>query len=219
MAVRVMKSSWKQRAGLLSLILTCLTFAIAFAIYFFPLYAWDIKHLGIEQMTGLSKEVLMKEYHELMKYLTFPWDNHLSLDHFPMSKSGRSHFDEVKNLFLLNNLVLLVTIIPSFLFVRNLKKSQQLWRLVCPFEWVAVVPIVLGFLMMAGFQTFFEEFHHVLFRNSDWIFDPATDPIILALPEEFFMHCFILAFLVLEILAITWIVTGKRQLKKSASDA
>lgn len=210
----MMTQTWKQRFGLLSLILCCLTFAIAFAIYFLPLYAWDIRHLEIEQITGLSKETLMEEYRKLMKYLTFPWVNHLSLAHFPMSESGRSHFEEVKNLFLLNNLVLLVTIVPSILFVRKSREEQQLWRLIRPFEWVAVVPIILGFFLAVGFQTFFEEFHHLLFRNNDWIFDPSTDPIILALPEEFFMHCFLLAFLVLEILAVVWIIVGKRQLKK-----
>ncbi len=26
------------------------------------------------------------------------------------------------------------------------------------------------------------------FRNQDWLFDPQTDPIILVLPENFFMR-------------------------------
>ena len=40
-------------------------------------------------------------------------------------------------------------------------------------------------------------FHKLLFSNDYWMFDIETDPIILMLPEEFFMHaaCAILLFI------------------------
>lgn len=50
----------------------------------------------------------------------------------------------------------------------------------------------LGIFLVTDFEDFFVKFHEMLFRNSDWMFDPETDPIILALPAEFFMACFIL---------------------------
>ena len=32
----------------------------------------------------------------------------------------------------------------------------------------------------------------IIFNNDAWLFNPLTDPIINALPEAYFMHCFIL---------------------------
>ena len=52
---------------------------------------------------------------------------------------------------------------------------------------------------MIGFNNFFTLFHQVLFvGDSTWLFDPAKDPVIWILPEEFFMHAFILFALLYE---------------------
>ena len=37
-------------------------------------------------------------------------------------------------------------------------------------------------------------FHKLFFDNDYWIFDYRTDPIILLLPDEFFMHCALMIF-------------------------
>ena len=48
-----------------------------------------------------------------------------------------------------------------------------------------------------NFEKSFVLFHKLLFSNDYWVFDPEKDPIILMLPEEFFMHaaCAILLFI------------------------
>ncbi|MGV3060984.1 TIGR01906 family membrane protein, partial [Streptococcus hyovaginalis] len=55
----------------------------------------------------------------------------------------------------------------------------------------------LGLAM--GFNEFFTLFHQLLFPgDSPWLFNPYTDPIIWVLPETFFMHCFLLFFVLYE---------------------
>jgi integral membrane protein (TIGR01906 family) len=133
---------------------------------------------------------------------------------FPVSSSGALHFYEVKKLFLLNYGLLLVTVVPSILYIRQLMKQQCLWKLIQPFRIAVVVPIVIAFLMAVNFDRFFVMFHGVFFNNDAWIFNPATDPIINVLPETFFLHCFILFFILLEIFYLLPIYFGKRALKK-----
>jgi integral membrane protein (TIGR01906 family) len=120
----------------------------------------------------------------------------------------------VKRLFLVNYGVLLVTVIPSIVYVRHLNKQQRLWTMIQPFRIAVVVPIVIAFLMAVNFDRFFVLFHGVFFNNDAWIFNPATDPIINVLPETFFLHSFILFFVLLEIFYLLPIYFGKRALKK-----
>jgi integral membrane protein (TIGR01906 family) len=133
---------------------------------------------------------------------------------FPVSTNGALHFYEVKRLFLVNYGVLLVTVIPSIVYVRHLNKQQRLWTMIQPFRIAVVVPIVIAFLMAVNFDRFFVLFHGVFFNNDAWIFNPATDPIINVLPETFFLHSFILFFVLLEIFYLLPIYFGKRALKK-----
>ncbi|WP_445449547.1 TIGR01906 family membrane protein, partial [Enterococcus faecalis] len=110
--------------------------------------------------------------------------------------------------------VLLVTVIPCIVYVRHLNKQQRLWTMIQPFRIAVVVPIVIAFLMAVNFDRFFVLFHGVFFNNDAWIFNPATDPIINVLPETFFLHSFILFFVLLEIFYLLPIYFGKRALKK-----
>ena len=53
-----------------------------------------------------------------------------------------------------------------------------------------MLPVVLGILAALDFNRAFVVFHSIFFPGkSNWIFDYRTDPIILVLPQNFFMHC------------------------------
>lgn len=205
---------WLERLGILCVILTILSLSITLTINFRPLYVWDIKALNILDQVTISQSELLKNFGQLMSYLNNPWNQTLRLSDFPVSASGAFHFYEVKRLFLLCYGVLLVTIIPSCLFIYRLFKAKRLWRLIRPFQWGMIIPVFFGLLMAIGFDQFFVAFHGVFFNNDDWLFDPATDPIINVLPEEFFMHSFILFFILLEVFFLIGIIIGKRELKK-----
>ncbi|MDU5512363.1 TIGR01906 family membrane protein [Enterococcus gilvus] len=209
-----MKTKGLERLGLVCLLLTLLTLAITLTINARWLYQLDIRHLGLLDYTTLSEKELLYNFDQLMRYLNLPWVETLKMTDFPVSANGALHFYEVKRLFLVNYCVLLVTVIPSIVYVRHLNKQQRLWTMIQPFRIAVVVPIVIAFLMAVNFDRFFVLFHGVFFNNDAWIFNPATDPIINVLPETFFLHSFILFFVLLEIFYLLPIYFGKRALKK-----
>ena len=55
---------------------------------------------------------------------------------------------------------------------------------------LAVIPVVVVPFAVANFDTFFVTFHHMIFHNNNWLFNPLTDPIINVLTEGFFAACF-----------------------------
>lgn len=208
----------KQRVlaffGLVSLFLFLLTLAITITINFRPLYRFSIQRFDLLTISGLDQGTLLKNFDQLMDFLNKPWITSMNLPDFPMSAAGYGHFVDVKYLFLLNYAVLLVTVIPAVAYLLYLKRNGRLWQLVRPFQWGMGVPVILGFLMAIGFDTFFVKFHELFFSNDDWLFDPATDPIINVLPEGFFMYCFILAFVLLELFFFLMVLIGRRSLRK-----
>lgn len=206
---------WLEYAGLFSLFLTLISLAVGVTINFRPLYVFDIGHLHIFDYTSLDQETLLKNFDHLMNYLNNPFQTVLSLPDFPVSASGAHHFYEVKILFLVDYAVFFITLIPSILFIRYLQKNDRLWRLIRPFQIGMLLPVIFGFFMMIGFDRFFILFHETFFNNDDWLFDPVTDPIINVLPEEFFMHSFILFFVVLEVFFAIFLFLGKNSLKQT----
>lgn len=208
------KQVWMERLGLVALFLTVVSLAIAITINFRPLYVFDINYLNILDYTTLDQQTLLKNYDLLMRSLNDPFMTVGSLPDFPMSAAGAGHFVDVKKLFLLDYAVLLVTIIPSGLYLRHLHKTNRRWKLVRPFQLGMLIPVIFGIVMAMGFDTFFVKFHQLFFSNDDWLFDPRTDPIINVLPEDYFMHCFILAFVLLELGFFLLYLWGRRSLKK-----
>ena len=67
---------------------------------------------------------------------------------------------------------------------------------------IAVIFIVVSIMSARNFSETFIYFHKLFFRNNYWIFDPTTDPIINALPEEFFMIELILIVILLVIFTL-----------------
>lgn len=173
------------------LLLAIVSLSVAITINFRPLYAFFVNRYHLYQEVGLTKKQLLSEYGMLLNYLNFPWVKHLQLS-IPMSQSGMKHFADCKILFVFDYAVCLLTVPFATFYVRKLVKKRQTWRLINPIRWCFVVMFALGIFLVTDFEDFFVKFHEMLFRNSYWMFDPETDPIILALPAEFFMACFIL---------------------------
>ena len=203
----------KNSIGYILIILFILSAAITITINFTPLYAFDVSYFDITDITGLSKDTIMENYRILITYLNVPWSNELAMPDFPSSESGLFHFYEVKQLFLLNYVILVVSGLGSFFFLREKKKTRRTWKLLQPTRIMAVLPVVILFFIAINFDQLFVLFHELFFNNDAWLFDYRTDPIILALPQEFFMHCFILVFVLLEagIGSVYW--WAKRQIK------
>ena len=206
-----MKSKIIYLLGFFCLFFFILSVSIAVTINFTPLYSFDIDYLNIAAKIGMTKEVILKNYNILINYLNNPWISELKMSEFPSSDRGLFHFYEVKKLFLLDYIILLVTGIGSFLFLYYIKITKEIWKLIHFFQWGSVVPPLLIIILFINFDTLFILFHKVFFNNNAWLFNPSTDPIILALPETFFMHSFILAFVLIEMLFILGLLISKRQ--------
>ncbi|MBG1273368.1 TIGR01906 family membrane protein [Lactobacillus paracasei subsp. paracasei] len=176
----------------------------------FPVYA----HMDdLPQIAVMSLGRLYQNYLQLMAYLNLPWVGTLHMNDFPTSVHGAIHFADVRHLFLFDIGVAVVTVPFAVRWLHQLRIARKRYLLVRPFMIGAVVPVVLTAILAANFDQFFITFHEVLFRNSDWLFDPATDPIINVLPEGFFMLCFLTAFALFEAVMIWGIWRGRQDAK------
>ena len=93
--------------------------------------------------------------------------------------------------------------------MQYLNREGQYWRLLRYFQWGILLPLGVVLALLINFDVLFVLFHQVFFNNDAWLFNPATDPIILALPAEFFMHSFLLAFGLIEVLLVIGYFTTK----------
>ena len=119
---------------------------------------------------------------------------------FRSSAAGLHPFAVVKNLFHLVQLVALVTLPSFYVFVKGIMKKGFLSLFCKSLLALVVLPLLIGLGgVLIGFDQFFTLFHQILFVGDDtWLFDPAKDPVILILPETFFLHVFLLFFALYE---------------------
>lgn len=205
-----MKNNFIHLLGFTFLTLFILSLSIAVTINFRPLYAVIIDYLQITDIVDLSKEQILLNYRILLDYLNTPWVNSLNMPNFPSSASGLFHFFEVKKLFMLVYLILIISGVGTVWFFQLLNRKRQSWRLLPYFRWGMLIPLVVLLALVVRFDTLFLLFHQVFFNNDAWLFNPATDPIILALPAEFFMHSFLLVFGLIEVsLVLSYLLVNK----------
>lgn len=176
----------------LSILLT-----IYLAWIFYPL---EIQWLNLTDRVYLKPETIQYNFHILMNYLTNPFSQVLEMPDFRSSVAGLHHFAVVKNLFHLVQLVSLVTLASFYFFVKGIVKKGFLSLFSKGLLALVVLPLLIGLGgVLIGFDQFFTLFHQILFVGDDtWLFDPAKDPVILILPETFFLHSFLLFFALYE---------------------
>lgn len=212
---KIMVIRVKDYAGWISLAIFILTLAISLVIILTPLYSLTAQVLDLSKKLGMSHEVLMENYYILIQYLNFPWSEQLNMPDFPSSASGFFHFYEVKRLFMINYILLFVSALGSYIYIGDIRKKQYYLPLNYFFKWGSIIPFILVILLVVNFDWLFLTFHQLLFNNDAWIFDPATDPIILALPQEFFMVCFAFVFILIELIFISGYFLTKRKIKET----
>ncbi len=178
----------------LALFLLILTVSIGLPIYIRPFYFAHIEPMGLAEYSGFSADTIRDAYNAVLDYLTLP-GREFSTGQIPHSAEGKAHFADCKVLFDLNrNLLLLSGAVVLVLTV--LKKRFGPYRLGrrSAARWAAllalIAPAVIGTLAALDFDRAFVIFHRIFFPGkTNWIFDWRTDPIILVLPQDFFMHC------------------------------
>ncbi|WEV60176.1 TIGR01906 family membrane protein [Streptococcaceae bacterium ESL0729] len=184
----------KNSIKLIFTILFVISFSVCLTIILaIPLYRFDINHLKITEYAYQTKKTLMDNFTVLMKYLLNPTVNKLNMPDFKSSKEGLKHFKDVKNLFQLTFIIMLVSF-PFFLSFIRFRLSLSYRGILKLFLYL---PLFLGvFALFNGFDSIFIGFHKLAFSDDTWMFNPYTDPVITILPETYFMHCFIIFVLI-----------------------
>ena len=197
-----------------------LTAAISAPILCRPFYYAHIGPLNLCEETDLTREEIKTAFDEMMDFCV--GNAEFSTGVLRWSESGKSHFADVRVLFLLDLkafaasiLVLAIVLVISRLTGR--RPDRLLGR--GPTFWagtgLAAVFVIVGVLAATDFDRAFTVFHSIFFPGKDnWLFDPVEDQIINILPQTFFMNCaiLILAILLLGCLAlILWDILPRRK--------
>ena len=168
----------------LCLALFIISASVTITLNFRPLYYHDISSLKIEETSGFSKKVIRENYDALIDYNQFFYSGKLKLT-LPMSREGKIHFEEVKRIFVGIEYLCVITLILSCFLIKRKRRSRNL------------LPVIVGILCAFNWDAAFTLFHEIMFRNDYWIFDEATDPVIMILPDAFFLHCAVMIILLI----------------------
>ena len=185
-------------AAVLALALLAVSFSISLPILVRPFYYLHIQALDLPQRTGWTAQEIRQAYDQVLDFCVLgkPFGTGI----LAWSEAGRSHFADVRVLFLADFTVLGISAVSCLaLFFLRRKKRITFWR---PLGrgagfWagagtVSVTALLAG-LASQNFDRAFVLFHAVFFPGKDnWLFDPKTDEIILVMPEVFFRNCALL---------------------------
>ncbi|MEN1935390.1 TIGR01906 family membrane protein [Paenibacillus sp. 102] len=176
-------------------------FAIATTIVVYGkwLYYADIHFLNIPDLANMTESEIKKNYDVLITYLSPFYQGSLQFPTLDMSTNGRIHFVDVKNILVNIQygmcMALGIALLGGWYLLRKRKVKFLLHGAIL----TIIFPIVLTLPIIINFEKSFVLFHKLLFSNDYWQFDSEKDPVILMLPEQFFMHaaCVILLFILL----------------------
>ena len=178
--------------------LFALSLSISLPLFIRQFYYWHIDLYNIVENTGVSKENLIFSFNELMDSLMFfkPFSEGV----FPFSEEGKSHFLDCQVLFVLDYVVLIISFVLLVIYLIALRKNKNL--IYRPFNMsISVIMLFIPLLLIGALGTYalidlngaYAFFHKIFFPGkSNWVFDVYKDPIIKALPQEFFINCGIL---------------------------
>lgn len=151
---------------------------------------------------GVSYSHISHDYWRLLWYLLNPFTDHLGVVYLKVSAHGSAHYQQVKFLFTIIEVVVICSVAASIVEMRSIKKNaKQLLSLLSALRIMFIVIIVNLLFFLIDFNAHFINLHRWLFNNHWWVFNMTTDQTILLMPISFFVRCCLL-WLVLTV--ITW---------------
>lgn len=177
---------------LLALVGTVMIFCMAVIIVLNlrQIYYFGIHLLNLSEEVGLDDWIIRRNYDTLIDYnLVIKQMRELRFPSFPMSESGRIHFEEVRRIFFGIQYLGAASFVLFLLgFMRKLyRRDYGCLKMMAALT--VTIPAALGVAVALDWQQFFVRFHQLFFHNDYWLFDPVTDPVINILPDAFFLHC------------------------------
>lgn len=164
-----------------------LSFSTVLVLLMKPLYSLACSWFHIPARAGVTKEVCVRNFSALLDYNLSFGNKELALLDFPLSKYGRIHFQEVRQIF---HFLIIALPVSFFLFLGGLWLSEKekyvgYMKKAIVFTICVIVMVVTFFAIDS--RTAFIVFHKIFFRNGYWLFSPTRDPIITTLPTEVFL--------------------------------
>ncbi len=152
-------------------------------------YTADLDALDIPASSGVPRDVALDNYRAVIAFLS-PFSNTaFSLPTLDWSADGAAHFADCKPIF---NGIYGAGAVSLLLFVILARRGALRDRRMLLVSGCATlaIPAALLLAVAVDFDRAFVLFHTVFFPGAtNWIFDPAVDPVIEILPETFFLHC------------------------------
>ena len=187
----------------IAVVILTITFSIGLPIYFRPFYYAHVPSIQEEFKeeldVTLESDYIIDAYDEVLDFLTKN-GREFGTGELPYSEEGKGHFEDCKVLFDLNKYAFMISM--AIVVVLTLLNCFGVIKLLRPrgfsLAFIAGVGTLSLFLILAlvvaiDFDTAFTVFHKIFFPGKDnWMFDPNEDPIIMFMPQRFFMNCAIL---------------------------
>ena len=183
----------------IAIVVLTITFSIGLPIYVRQFYYVHVDALDMPENYGIEKEEIIKAYDEVLDYLTKD-GKEFGTGILAHSEEGKAHFEDCKVLFDLNKYAFLISLAVIVILwcldklcLANLARPFGLP--LCFFAGLFTLLLFGGLaaVVMQDFSSAFTTFHQMFFPGkANWLFNPNTDPIILFMPDRFFMDCAIL---------------------------
>ncbi|MDR0875456.1 MAG: TIGR01906 family membrane protein [Clostridiales Family XIII bacterium] len=195
--------------------------AVAITVFGRGMYAANIADSDLPARTGIGEEEILANYNALIDYNSVFFTGPLNFPTLPMSDNGREHFREVKTIFSAFQIALIISAAGAALLCVFLLKKRKTGFLIAGGILAIVIPAAAGLLMAAvGWDQFFVLFHQLMFNNDFWIFDQTTDPIIMLLPDSYFLQCLkkIITLIVVPAICLIILPRGLRAQRRPPKD-
>ena len=197
--------------------------SIAAPILCRPFYYAHVDAMKLPEQTGWTRAEIVTAFDEMLDYCL--GGDTFSTGVLKWSEEGKSHFDDVRGLFLLDLWAggIALVLLSAVLIAMRVRawRSRRLWGR-GPAFWAGAgllaAGLVVGGLAAPDFDRAFVVFHSIFFPGKDnWLFDPRTDEIIRVLPQDYFMHCAVLILVLLAagcaILIAADLIAGRKKRK------
>lgn len=214
-----MKSKLTKLMLSIILTLTIASLAVVLTLACKPLYYLDIHVLHIPETTGCTISEIKANYNAVIDYCLSFGNAPLEFPTFPMSEGGRIHFEEVKNIFNLFKYMAIGGTLASTAGILWMRRKHCYGYLKLTAILTVALPAIIGAAVALNWDWAFVTFHEIAFNNDYWLFDPATDPVINILPDEYFLHCAVMILVLVILGSLSCAFTCRRIKKKKRQTA
>lgn len=172
----------------------------------YNLYTQKYTKNNVQYINSIS---LKENYNYIIDYIQNSGKKSFKLPTIPFSLNGKRHFDDVKKITTYGEYLFIISVILFVVISLLTKKNYFLLCLKTSGKQLIIIAIFALLISFLNFSDFFDSFHKFIFPNDYWLFDPQYDPVILILPEIYFMHCAVVILFFSLITGILFYSKGK----------